>query len=462
MAHYTDDYEIAGRGGWRRGAVVAGAGLLGAGRRPARPRTARSGARSAGPPGPGRPPRRGWCRGDIARGARTRRQRGVVRPARRAPARMLERALPRFAGAERTAAWFRLGIVRSKLGRYREAAVAYAAVVADGAADSAVYSNFAEVLMAAGRLPDAEARYRDAISAANDLGVGDRRERAHELALAYYGLAVALDRDEQPIAARETMLRALAHDPTAAVLKIAATPGGDLFFVPDGDVLYYLGLAAEAEGRDGDAAGGLSRVRRARAARAAGRAPPRRTSREAGRRDAGDPARPAAAPRILAHGTVLATGGIAGAARRRRLARPARRFSTSAWTACACRRGRRCASRSRWTSTRAERSPASSPRCRRRSTSGLRAAWSRRPRRACAFRCPRPARPTLARTELIIGIPNVAARRDRACSQTGARRGIGEGRGAQREAALHRGRRADRRGQEQPRRDPGRRSCPRG
>ena len=41
-----------------------------------------------------------------------------------------------FTGAERSATWFRLGMVRSKLGRYREAAVAYAAVVADGTADS--------------------------------------------------------------------------------------------------------------------------------------------------------------------------------------------------------------------------------------------------------------------------------------------------------------------------------------
>ena len=139
---------------------------------------------------------------------------------------LLERALPRYAGVERNAAWFRLGVLRSKLGRYRESAVAYAAVVADGTADSAVYANFAEVLMAAGRLPDAEARYRDAISAASDLGAGDRRERAHEVALAYYGLAVALDRDEQPAAAREAMLHALAYDPTTAVLKIASGTGG--------------------------------------------------------------------------------------------------------------------------------------------------------------------------------------------------------------------------------------------
>jgi len=221
---------------------------------------------------------------------------------------MLERGLPRYAGAERAAAWFRLGIVRTRLGRYREAAAAYAAVVADGAADAAVYANFAEVLMAAGRLPDAQARYRDAISAATDLGVGDRRERVHELALAYYGLAVALDRDEQPLAAREAMLRALENDPTTAVLKIASTPGGDFFFVPEGDVLYYLGLAAEVEGRDGDAEAAfrefIAAAPRSRWAHAAevhrGKKP--------GAPRAGAGVAPA---RIIAYGTVLATGGLA-------------------------------------------------------------------------------------------------------------------------------------------------------
>ena len=221
---------------------------------------------------------------------------------------LLERALPRYAGAERTAIWFRLGVVRSKLGRYRDAASAYAAVVADGAADSAVYSNLAEVLMAAGRLPDAQARYRDAISAAGELGIGDRRERAHELALAYYGLAVALDRDEQPAAARETMLRALAHDPTASVLKVASVSGGDLFFVPDGDVLYYLGLAAEAEGRDGDAEAAfrefIAHAPRGRWVRAAEAHLGRKASGKRRVIGAG------AVPRVIAHGTVLATGGI--------------------------------------------------------------------------------------------------------------------------------------------------------
>ena len=223
---------------------------------------------------------------------------------------MLERALPRFEGAERLAIWFRLAVVRTKLGRYRDAASAYTAVVADGAADSAAYSNFAEVLMAAGRLPEAEARYRDAIAAAGDLGVGDKRERFHELALAYYGLAVALDRDEQPVAAREAMMRALALDPTASVLKVASIAGSDVFFVPPGDVYYYLGLAAEAEGRDGDAEFAFREF--------LDRAPHGRWTRAAeahlGKKPTGSK-RPIASaeqpPRVLSHGTVLATGGIA-------------------------------------------------------------------------------------------------------------------------------------------------------
>jgi len=222
---------------------------------------------------------------------------------------LLERALPRYTGAERAAAWFRLGIVRTRQGRYREAATAYAAVVADGTADPAVYANFAEVLMAAGRLSDAEARYRDAISAAGDLGAGDRRERAHELALAYYGLAVALDRDEQPLAAREAMLRALTNDPTAAMLKVASTSGSDVFFVPDGEVLYYVGLAAEVEGRDGDAEAAfrefITRAPRGRWVRAA--------EAHLAKKGTGTRAAPASggvAARVIGFGTVLATGGI--------------------------------------------------------------------------------------------------------------------------------------------------------
>ena len=235
------------------------------------------------------------------------------RPA--AAAAALERALPRLRGAEQTGVWFRLGVVRSKLGRYRDAGVAYGAAVAAGAADPAVYANFGEVLMADGRLTDAVARYRDAIAAASDMATGDKRARSQDLALAYYGLAVALDRDEQPAAAREMMERALAHDPAAAVLKIASQAGGDLFFVPDGDVFYYLGLAAEVEGRGVDAEAAfrefLEKLPGSRWTRAAQAHLGKKVGSKArASGGAGAGAGSAVSLRIAAHGTVLATGAM--------------------------------------------------------------------------------------------------------------------------------------------------------
>jgi tetratricopeptide (TPR) repeat protein len=235
-----------------------------------------------------------------------------------AAAAALERALPRLRGAEQTGAWFRLGVVRSKMGRYRDAGVAYGAAVAAGAADPALYANFGEVLMADGRLAEAEARYRDAIGAANDMSTADKRARSQDLALGYYGLAVALDRDEQPVAAREMMQRALASDPAATVLKIASQPGGDLFFVPDGDVFYYLGLAAEVEGRAVDAEAAfrefLARAPQSRWVRAAeAHVGARRASarpRAAGGSGSGSGAGGGAALRIAAHGTVLTAGAM--------------------------------------------------------------------------------------------------------------------------------------------------------
>jgi len=227
----------------------------------------------------------------------------------------LERALPRLRGAEQTGAWFRLGVVRSKLGRYREAGVAYGAAVASGAADPAVYANFGEVLMADGRLGEAQSRYRDAIGAANDMSAADKRARSQDLALGYYGLAVALDRDDQTVAAREMMQRALANDPAAAVLKIASQPGGDLFFVPDGDVFYYLGLAAEVEGRGVDAEAAfrefLARAPHSRWARAAEvhLGMKKRTGRARGTGGAGAGSADVAL-RIAAHGTVLSAGAM--------------------------------------------------------------------------------------------------------------------------------------------------------
>ena len=109
------------------------------------------------------------------------------------------------------------------------------------------------------------------------------------------------------------MARGLANDPGEAVLKATsqAGQGSDLFFVPDGDVFYYLGLAAEAQGRTTDAEASfrefLARAPASRWARAAEKhlspkgASPDRESRRGSQGQA----------RVVAQGTVLAAGPIA-------------------------------------------------------------------------------------------------------------------------------------------------------
>jgi len=153
--------------------------------------------------------------------------------------------------AEEAACWHRLATERSKLGQYQQAIADYDRDLAAGNADAAVYANAAELLMALGRLDEAQERYREAIRI--DEEGGDRRQRAPSLALSYYGLGVALDRDEQPAAAREMIGRALLLDPHLTRLQSAEQPGGDVFFVPAGDVHYYLALALEISGRRAEA-----------------------------------------------------------------------------------------------------------------------------------------------------------------------------------------------------------------
>jgi tetratricopeptide (TPR) repeat protein len=165
----------------------------------------------------------------------------------------LERAEPlaRLPG-QKASCWFRLGLERSRLGRYREAVASYDQQLALGETEATAYANVAEVLMALGRLDEAEDRYREAIRI--DERVGDRRGREQSLAFGYYGLGVALDRDQQEVAAREAMGRAVAMDPNASFLRLAQQPGGDFSFLPEGDVYYYLGLASERAGNRDDAA----------------------------------------------------------------------------------------------------------------------------------------------------------------------------------------------------------------
>ena len=129
---------------------------------------------------------------------------------------------------------------------------------------------------------------------------------------------MALDRDGQTRAAREMMQRALALDSTTSVLAVAALPNADLFFVPAGDVYYYIGLARSVAGRREEAADAFHEfLAHQPGSRWASRAEAHLT--ELGQRPApGLPTSPTAArararggsgPRVVAVGTVLSTGG---------------------------------------------------------------------------------------------------------------------------------------------------------
>ena len=239
----------------------------------------------------------------------------------------LERALPRTVGAEHGVLSFRLAVARSRLGRHREAAAAYAGAVADGAGDSTIYTNLGEVLMADGRLSEAQARYRDAIAAAAVAGVGPGGPLASDRALAGPG-ARALWPGRRAgsgwpaRAAREMMARALAHDPgvdgaegrrRAGVRQRALLrPGRRRVLLPGAGLRGARATPPMPTTTFGRSWRGLPP--------AAGRRRRALTSPAGGRRDAGSTARarrPGRRPgfdgrraRIVAQGTVLASGPI--------------------------------------------------------------------------------------------------------------------------------------------------------
>src|SRR5262249_29847346 len=94
-----------------------------------------------------------------------------------------------------------------------------------------VETNLAESYMTVGRLPDAILHYRK--SAQLD----------PTSALTLFGLAVALDRDEQQPEARRVMQKALGLDKTMASLGLP-----EVFFIPMGDVHYYYALGHDVGG----------------------------------------------------------------------------------------------------------------------------------------------------------------------------------------------------------------------
>jgi tetratricopeptide (TPR) repeat protein len=213
--------------------------------------------------------------------------------------------------------WIRLGDVRAQDGWFAAAAASYVAALAEGARAAAVSIRLGDALMADGQLLPAESAYRDAIAAASVAPATERdaahlddpRGRAHDLALACFGLAAALDRAGQATSARLMAREALTADPTAAVLEVAALPGSDLHIAPEGEVFYRLGLARLAAARRADAAAAfheyLDRAPRSRWAEAA-QAHLAELEAPAARRPG---QRPAGGARLLAVATVLASGG---------------------------------------------------------------------------------------------------------------------------------------------------------
>jgi tetratricopeptide (TPR) repeat protein len=145
----------------------------------------------------------------------------------------------------------RLAVEEARAGRYQDALYTYDRHLRAGAAQATAYTNSAEILMALGRLGEAAGRYREAIRL--EEAAPATRQRDQSLALALYGLAVALDRDDQPSAAREAMGRATTLDPRLRLLDPDGG-GGDVFFVPAGDLHYYRGLALRVLGRSQEAA----------------------------------------------------------------------------------------------------------------------------------------------------------------------------------------------------------------
>jgi tetratricopeptide (TPR) repeat protein len=97
--------------------------------------------------------------------------------------------------------------------------------------------NLAESYMMLGRLDEAIAQYQTAVRQSGEPGM-------------IYGLAVALDRDEQGAKARELIV-ALGIDQFSAFQRNIFM--GNTFFVPTGETFYYTALIHEALGQDEDA-----------------------------------------------------------------------------------------------------------------------------------------------------------------------------------------------------------------
>jgi tetratricopeptide (TPR) repeat protein len=108
----------------------------------------------------------------------------------------------------------------------------------DDGVSSRVLGNLAETYMMLNRMEEALETYREALRGSGDTST-------------VYGYAVALDRDGSANQALE-IIRALGRD-QYEYFKSSVGPGGNTFFVPEGEKYYYFALAEQAFGLDEDA-----------------------------------------------------------------------------------------------------------------------------------------------------------------------------------------------------------------
>lgn len=144
---------------------------------------------------------------------------------------------------------FDLGISLTKAGDFEAATVEYDRALKHAVTPhsrSTTLANWAEILMGMGRLREAIERYEAAIAEMRP----DSPTYLASRALGQYGLAVALDRDDQRSRALEVMRDAWAADPKRG----DEYPNGlltrpnqwGIFFVPENEIHYYTALQLEA------------------------------------------------------------------------------------------------------------------------------------------------------------------------------------------------------------------------
>jgi tetratricopeptide (TPR) repeat protein len=135
---------------------------------------------------------------------------------------------------------FELGILYAKQGRYAESVAVYRKGMPAAfhlTTRSIMASNCAESLMTLGKVRQAVAMYRKSL-----------RLRPRSNNAAWWGLMIAYDRLGLTVVSEQARQRALTLDPNLRGLL-----GTAVFFVPRGDVHYYLALAFDGQGRIRDA-----------------------------------------------------------------------------------------------------------------------------------------------------------------------------------------------------------------